>query len=179
MHKLRHTPGDPEEALRAALEALAGPGRVYVLGLGYADKADDGAGLLVAETLKKLFPDHSFSEHDGVEGSVLDISEADGEGTAFFVDATDIGAAPGTIEVVPREHVKETEVSTHRVAVALMASVLARGGKGTAVICIQVKSLEFMGKMSPEVASSVELLVRVLGSVMRGHRAREGPGKPL
>ncbi len=168
MHKLRHAPGDPEEVLKAALEGVAGPGPVYVLGLGYADKADDGAGVLVAETLKKLFPNHSFSEHDGVEGTVLDISEKDGPGTVFFVDATDIKGAPGTILVVPREDIKETEISTHRVPVALMASVLGREGKGTAVVCVQTRSLEFRGDLSSEVSSAVDLLVRVFGDIMSG-----------
>lgn len=166
MHKLRHAPGDPEEGLRAALEALAGPGPVYVLGLGYADKADDGAGLLVAENLKKPFPGFSFSEHDGVEGTVLDISEKEGPATVFFVDATDIGSEPGTVLVVPRGDIKETEVSTHRVAVALMASVLERGGKDAAVVCIQVKSLEFRGAVSPEVSGAVDLLTRAFRAMM-------------
>ena len=171
MHKLRHAPGDPEEDLKAALEAMAGPGPVYVLGLGYVDKADDGAGVLVAETLKKPFPLFSFSEHDGVEGTVLDISERSGPATVFFVDATDIGSEPGTILVVPREDIKETEVSTHRVTVALMASVLEKGGKGTAVVCMQVKSLEFRAAMSPEVSAAADLLVRVFHDIME---ARDG-----
>jgi len=168
MHKLRHAPGDPEEVLKATLEGVAGPGPVYVLGLGYADKADDGAGVLVAETLKKPFPEFSFSEHDGVEGTVLDISEKEGPATVFFVDATDIDEAPGTILVVPRGDIKETEISTHRVPVALMASVLGREGKRTAVVCVQVKSLEFRGSLSPEVSDSVGVLVRVFGDIIGG-----------
>ncbi|MGD9962802.1 MAG: hydrogenase maturation protease [Thermoplasmata archaeon] len=168
MHKLRYTPGDPEEGLRAALEGMAGPGPVYVLGLGYVDKADDGAGVLVAETLQKTFPQFSFSEHDGVEGTVLDISERDGPGTVFFVDATDIGSAPGTVLVVPRDDIKETEISTHRVTVALMASVLERGGKRSAVVCVQVKSLEFRGAVSPEVSTASDSLVRAFTGMMRG-----------
>jgi len=166
MHKLRHAPGDPEEGLRAALEAMTGPGPVYVLGLGYADKADDGAGVLVAETLKKTFPGFSYSEHDGVEGTVLDISEKDGTATVFFVDGTDIGSPPGTVLVVPRQDIKETEVSTHRVAVALMASVLERSGKRSAVVCIQVKSLEFREAISPEVSAASDRLVRAFAGIM-------------
>jgi hydrogenase maturation protease len=131
MHKLRHTPGDPEEGLRAALESVAGPGPVYVLGLGYVDKADDGAGVLVAENLKKHFPEFSFSEHDGVEGTVLDISERPGPATVFFVDAADLGAVPGTVYIVERADIKDTEISTHRVPVALMAAILERTGKRT------------------------------------------------
>ncbi len=141
------------------------------LRLGYVDKADDGAGVLVAETLKKTFPRFSYSEHDGVEGTVLDISERDGPATVFFVDATDIGSEPGTILVVPRDDIKETEISTHRVTVALMAAVLEGGGKRSAVVCIQAKTLEFRGAVSPEVSAASDLLARTLRDIMREHDA--------
>ena len=166
MHKLRHAPGDPEEALREAVESVAGDGPVYVLGLGYVDKADDGAGVLVANTLKKTFPHHSYSEHDGVEGVVLDIAERSGPGTVFFVDAGDLGSTPGTIEIVPRELIKETEISTHRVPVALMAAMLERSGKAVAIVAIQPKSLEFRGEVSMEVSESIGLLLDVLSQIM-------------
>jgi hydrogenase maturation protease len=167
MHKLRHTPGDPEEALAEAVGTVVREGPVYVLGLGYVDKADDGAGVLVANTLKKTFPDHSFSEHDGVEGTVLDISERSGPGTVLFVDAGDLGAPPGTIEIVPRDHIEETEISTHRVPVALMAAILERSGKRVAIIAIQPKSLEFRAEMSEEVGRSVEAVVTALSRLMQ------------
>ncbi|MEW5748956.1 MAG: hydrogenase maturation protease [Candidatus Thermoplasmatota archaeon] len=171
MHKLRHAPGDPEEALTASLEAAAGPGPVYVLGLGYADKADDGAGVLVAEALKKPFPRFSFSEHDGVEGTVLDISEADGPATVFFVDAADLRAAPGTVEVVERDGIRETEISTHRVPVALMAALLERTGKRVCVVAVQPRTLEFRAPVSPEMSAAVGRVARALGRLME---ARDG-----
>jgi hydrogenase maturation protease len=168
MHKLRHTPGDPEEALTEAIERVAGEGAVYVLGLGYVDKADDGAGVLVANALKSTFPEHSFSEHDGVEGVVLDISERSGPATVFFVDAGDFAAQPGTVEVVPRELIKDTETSTHRVPVALMAAMLERSGKKVAIIAIQPRSLEFRGDVSEEVRASVKTVVEALSRAMHG-----------
>ena len=166
MHKLRHAPGDPEEGLRAALEGMAGPGPVYVLGLGYVDKADDGAGVLVAETLQKTFPQFSFSEHDGVEGTVLDISERDGPGTVFFVDATELHEAPGTVVVVPRAMINDREITTHRVAIALMAAILERSGKTSAVICIQPGTLEFRAEISGQVSSTIETISRALRDLM-------------
>lgn len=169
MHKLRYTPGDPEEDLTEAIGSAAGEGPIYVLGLGYVDKADDGAGVLVANTLKKTFPDHCFSEHDGVEGTVLDISEKPGPGTVLFVDAGDLGAPPGTIEVVPREIIKETEVSTHRVPVALMAAILERSGKNVAIVVIQPKTLAFRAEVSHEVRAATDKVVRAITIHMK-HR---------
>ena len=78
MHKLRNSSGDSEADLEAQLEDIVGDGRVYVLGLGNTDRADDGAGVLVAQALKGPFPSFAYSEHDGVEGTVLDLSEREG-----------------------------------------------------------------------------------------------------
>ena len=104
MHKLRDAPGDSEADLRAHLQRIAGQKKVYVLGLGNVDRADDGAGVLVALELKKRFPDQSFSEHDGVEGTVLDIAEKDEQSIVFFVDAAELRLSPGSTKVVMREH---------------------------------------------------------------------------
>ncbi|MBN1677488.1 MAG: hydrogenase maturation protease [Candidatus Thermoplasmatota archaeon] len=166
MHKLLHTSGDSEADLRAGLEAIAGNGRVYVLGLGNLDRADDGAGVLVAHALKKPFPKFSFSEHDGVEGTVLDISETPGDATVFFVDAANIGAPPGTIEVVRKEDINDKEITTHRIAVALMASLLERGGKRSAVICIQPGRIEFREPITEPVERAVKAVASALSGIM-------------
>ena len=167
MHKLRDAPGEIEAGLRAELESVAGQGRVYVLGLGYLDKADDGAGVLVVRALKKLFPSYSYSEHDGVEGTVLDISEKEEEATVLFVDAADLHAPPGTIRVVRREDISDREITTHRVAVALMAAILERVGKGCAVICIQPETIEFRAQTSVPVKEAVGKLTAALSQVMK------------
>ncbi|MBE0519240.1 MAG: hydrogenase maturation protease [Thermoplasmata archaeon] len=167
MHKLRDTPCESEEDLRRCLEEIAGRGHVYVLGLGYLDKADDGAGVLVAEALKKLFPTYSFSEHDGVEGTVLDISEKDEDATVFFVDAAALKSEPGTIRVIMREEIQEREITTHRVAVALLSSVLAKAGKRVAVIGIQPGTIEFRGEVSQPVAEAIAVVTGALGSLMK------------
>src|SRR5512137_3036859 len=137
MHKLRDSPGDTEEDLKKKLGRIAGSGKVYVLGLGNTDRADDGAGVLVALALKKRFPSYSFSEHDGIEGTVLDISEKPDDLTVFFVDAANFKDYPGAVRLVRSEEIRETEITTHRVAVALMASILEKNGKRCAVICIK------------------------------------------
>jgi hydrogenase 3 maturation protease len=168
MHKLRDASGDSEEDLRRQIEDFAGDGRVYVLGLGNTDRADDGAGILVALALKKRFPSFSYSEHDGVEGTVLDISEKEEVATVLFVDAADMGLEPGSIRFIPKDKIKETEITTHRVAVALMASILERSGKKAAVIGIQPETIEFRGRVSTPVQTSIKKVVdALLGLMMR------------
>ncbi len=166
MHKLRDTPGDPEEDLRSRLEDIVGKGRVYVLGLGNTDRADDGAGVLVAHALKKLFPSFSYSEHDGVEGTVLDISEKDEDATVLFVDAANLNEVPGSFRVIRRDDIKQTEITTHRVAVALMASVLEKSGKESAVVCIQPGRIEFRGDVTQPVQRAIATVTSVLKQLM-------------
>jgi hydrogenase maturation protease len=148
------------------LRRLAGEGRVYALGLGNTDRADDGAGILAALALKKLFPSFAYSEHDGVEGVVLDISEKDEDAAVLFLDAANLGEVPGTIRLVRKEEIRDREITTHRVAVALMASILERTGKRSAVIGIQPRRIEFQGEVTEPVQKAIEKVVSVLTEVM-------------
>jgi hydrogenase maturation protease len=166
MHKLRDAPGIVEEDLSRQIEDIVGDGRLFVLGLGNTDRADDGAGVLVALALKDRFPTFAYSEHDGVEGTVLDISEKEGDATVLFVDAAEMGLEPGSIKVIPKDRIKETEITTHRVAVALMASILERSGKRAAVICIQPQTIEFRGRVSRPVRASVKKVTDSLLKLM-------------
>jgi len=166
MHKLRDAPGEAEARLRSELGAVAGEGPVHVLGLGYTDKADDGAGILVAEALKKPFPSYSHSEHDGVEGVVLDICESPGPGTVFFVDAADLHSEPGTIKVVRSEDIYDREITTHRVPVVLLATMLERSGKRVGVVCIQPGSIEFRGEVTEDVRGAIMTATSALDHIM-------------
>ncbi len=169
MHKLCDAPGRTEEALTSALEDLAGDGRLYVLGLGNTDRGDDGAGILVAEALAKPFPSYSYSEHDGVEGVVLDISEKDEDAAVVFVDAAQLHAEPGCVRLVDRKDIRETEITTHRVTVAFMAALLEKAGKRCAVVCIQPGSIEFQGEVTPPVREAVGSVAKAIQRVMERH----------
>jgi hydrogenase maturation protease len=99
---------------------------------------------------------------------VLDISERSEDATIIFVDAGNLGKDPGTIALIPKERIKETEITTHRVAVALMASILEKAGKRSAVICIQPERIEFQGDVTPRVNASVKVVTRILTDLMSG-----------
>jgi len=153
--------------LRRSIKELVGHGEVYVLGLGNTDRADDGAGILAAQALKRLFPSSVFSEHDGVEGVVLDISEKIGDISVFFIDAANMHAKPGSIRLIAREEIADSEVTTHRVMVGLMASILDRAGKRCAVIGIQPGSIKFGGSVSKGVQRAITVVVTALERIMR------------
>lgn len=166
MHKLRDSSGDPEEDLRAGLERLVGQRRIYVLGLGNTDRADDGAGVIIAEALKKRFPRFSYSEHDGIEGIALDISERNEAAAVVFVDVANMGEAPGTIRLIPSERIRDTEITTHRVAVALLTALLERGGSTVLVAGIQPETIEFRGQISETVRDAIGDLTGLLAELM-------------
>ena len=169
MHKLRDAPGETEADLKARLRDIAGSSKVYVLGLGNTDRADDGAGVLVAQALKKHFPSYSYSEHDGVEGTVLDISERNEDAVVIFVDASELRGVAGTIRVFARDDIRETEITTHRVAVALMAAMLEKGGKRAAVLGIQPGRIEFRGEVTEPVRKSITVATRALSAIIRAN----------
>lgn len=171
MHKLCDTPCEVEEGLSAELAELAGDRRVYVLGIGNKDRGDDGAGIAVAEKLQKTFPLYSHSEHDGLEGIVLDISESDEDAFVVFVDAADLHELPGTVKLVRKEEIRATEITTHRVTVALLAALLDQSEKRSAVICIQPDSIEFRAEMTDSVKAAVDSVANVLSDQI----ARSGP----
>ena len=83
------------------------------------------------------------------------------------MDAANLGAAPGTVSIVTRDRIKETEITTHRVAVALMASVLEKAGITSAVVCIQPLRIDFQAAMSKPVADAVEKVAGILSDIMR------------
>ena len=166
MHKLCDAPCKTEENLIEELDRLARDRGVYVLGIGNKDRGDDGAGIEVADRLRERFPSRSFSEHDGLEGIVLDISDADDDAFVIFVDAGDLNESPGTIRLVKAESIEPTEITTHRVTVALLAAVLARSGKGSAVLCIQPGSTKFRAEMTAPVKAAVGSAVDILTKLM-------------
>jgi hydrogenase maturation protease len=166
MHKLCDTPCKTQEGLNSELARLAGHRKVYVLGIGNRDRGDDGAGVAVAEKLQRTFPSYSHSEHDGLEGIVLDLSENDEDAFVVFVDAADLKEEPGTIKIVPRGEIRATEITTHRVTVALLAALLDKAGKGSAVVCIQPGSVEFRADITPPVKSAVDRVTSALSELM-------------
>ncbi len=166
MHKLCDTPCKAEESLRSELSRLVGHRKVYVLGIGNRDRGDDGAGIAVAEKLQKTFPSYSYSEHDGLEGIVLDLSESDEEAFVVFVDAADLKDEPGTIRIVPMERIRATEITTHRVTVALLAALLQKAKKGSAVVCIQPDSIEFQADITSPIKAAVDCVASVLSDLM-------------
>ena len=136
-----------------------------VIGLGNPDRADDGAGIVIASKLKERYPQGVFLETErSVEGIVLDLLEQRDVKTFLFLDASDFGGEPGEIRLFTHEDAKRfiPAVSTHKVPITFLMEIIFKQGKKAFLLGIQPGSLEFMGEMSPPVEKAVSILENLL-----------------
>ena len=136
-------------------------GPFVLVGLGNADRADDGFGLELARRLKGRFPDRVFSEEErSIEGVVLDLVEREDIATVLFVDAVDFGDSPGELSVFDASDVEKfvPSFSTHKVPIALLMGMLIRRGKKPLLLGFQPVSLDVLGEMSPVATKVLDVL---------------------
>jgi len=141
------------------------PNYTVFVGLGNIDRADDGAGLLISRALKKDFPHIAFSEEEkSVESFVFDFIEKPDIKKIVFIDAADLGADPGDVEVYSYTDIKKfvPSFSTHKVPIAFIFEWIKKSGKEPYLIGIQPKTLEFMGQISESCKKTVSLLTEVI-----------------
>lgn len=175
-------PGDLALALHARL------GRsVVVMGIGNPDRADDGAGLLVARLIADAAPETApdvapeAAPRDALPGgrrvTVLMAEEvpeswvgpasAARPDTVLMVDAADLGAAPGSAALLEPEDLREGAAFTHRTPLALLSTFLRREtGADVFLLAIQPRSVEWGGPMSREVEESARHLGDILASAL-------------
>ncbi len=153
---------DAAADLTRALEALL-PRPVAVVGIGNPLRGDDGFGPAVVAALR---PSERLLLFDvqGVPESFLVPIVASGCRGVLFVDAADLGAAPGRVAVVPAARLAEVTPSTHAVALALVAEAiegLARESRGCEVACAlvgaQPAAMDEADRLSPAVQEAVRL----------------------
>lgn len=133
-----------------------------VIGVGNRDRADDGAGIVVAERVTgpvtHVLPIGSFDLHD------LWSPEDD----VVIVDAMRSGAPPGTIRrfdvsatPLPSGHFASTHSFGPAAAVEL-ARALGQLPGSIEVVGIEAESFDFGGSLSQPVAEAVDTLVEEL-----------------
>lgn len=148
------------------LGALAA-GRIVVVGVGNALKADDAAGPMLAETLRRRFPDRVFDVGQVPENYMAPIRRARPD-TILLIDAADFGGEPGDVRVASRGDVGGLALGTHAAPLSMfMALAAAETGAGVHLVAIQAKSTELGGTMCEEVRAAVGRLSRYLEAVLR------------
>jgi hydrogenase maturation protease len=135
---------------------------MLIIGCGNRERSDDGAGILVAEKLRKL-----GIEADTRPGEAADLIEAwKGVDDVILVDAVMTGALVGTVQEWDGRQAlvsDKTTSSTHGLGVAEaieLARVLNRLPLRLQVYGIVGRRFELGTEISPEVQRAVEEVVR-------------------
>ena len=142
------------------------PPRVIVLGVGNAERGDDGAGRMVARLLKDMLPQTvEVVEHDGEATSLL--AKLDGIASAYLIDACVSKSPPGTIhridanrEALP--HVA-SDMSTHGFGLAAaieLGRMLGQLPSQIVVYAIEGTSFDTGAALSEPVAAAVSVVVQ-------------------
>jgi hydrogenase 3 maturation protease len=143
-------------------------GRVCLVGLGNPELGDDGLGVHLATQLAAAgcpdvvsggsFPERALAS--------LDLGRYD---HLVFLDAVELGAEPGSAVFLSRREVCATfpQVSTHKLSVGLLASVVEQRGRTKAwLLGVQPQSLSSSATLSPTVQVTLDALTTVLQEVL-------------
>jgi hydrogenase 3 maturation protease len=156
-------------------QRLAGAERIAVLGVGSELRADDSAGLLVAQRIKEQteagnsttsnFEHHTSNIKIQVFLGGTAPENLTGEIKRFhpthlvIIDAADLDAEPGTITIMDPDSIGGTTFCTHSLPLKVMIDYLLDSCDcHVTIIGIQPKSLEVEGPISKEVLDAVESL---------------------
>jgi len=159
----------PHQKLQAELsKRLAGASRVVLLAVGSDLRGDDAAGLLVAE---KLQPKTSDKFHiliggtapENLTGEVKRLKPSH----LIIVDAANMKAAPGTIQIISHHEIGGYSFSTHALPLKVMIDfILADLPCEVIVATIQPKSVMFDEKVSVEIEQAADRLAEALKKVL-------------
>ncbi|MDD5563744.1 MAG: hydrogenase 3 maturation endopeptidase HyCI [Thermoanaerobaculaceae bacterium] len=154
-------------SLRAELAELLS-GAVTIVGIGNPVRGDDAFGSLLARLLAGRVRALVIDAEDVPENFVLAAITASPD-AVLFLDAIDLGEAPGTAALVSARELSSYMASTHRMPLSMLMEIVRREtGARVAVLAVQPGHTELAMPPSPEVAASAaslaELLIDVLPS---------------
>ena len=139
--------------------------RIAVVGMGNVDRADDGFGIKVAESLKLEFPDRIFIEDEGMDGILNTINEREDIDFVVFVDTVEANEKSGSLLIIEKENIEDIK-SSHKIPLELYLSLIK---KPSCIIGIQPEQLNFMQPVSEDVEKEIKKTVRILTSIMKSN----------
>jgi hydrogenase 3 maturation protease len=154
-------------------------GKVVVVGIGNPMFGDDAAGCLVARRLTGTLGLLVIEAEDVPECYLGEIVAARPD-VVVFVDAVDLGEAPGSTAVLQQDMLASYEASTHRVPLSLLAKLISREcGADVWVIAIQPRQVNLGATLSTEVAQAIVALSGLIRQSVPGSGTAFGVGTPL
>ncbi|MBM3495480.1 MAG: hydrogenase maturation protease, partial [Armatimonadetes bacterium] len=130
-------------------------GRVLVVGLGNPLFGDDGCGVLVAEAIRESGAGDAICAGTSPERH---LGMCAGYDTVVFVDAVEMGAAPGSVALMDAAQVasRYPQVSTHKISLGALARFIQgpEGAPQVWLIGIQPGTVRAGAAMSDAVVAS-------------------------
>jgi hydrogenase 3 maturation protease len=142
--------------------------RLAFVGVGQELRGDDAAGVLTVRRLRQAVSDRSGTRLYFEAGPLPEASAGPlrrfRPDWVVFLDAADMGAAPGTIRWIEPDQIESGLTSTHTFPMGGFAEYLsAELGCRVAVLGIQPEQMEFDAPVSAQVRRSIEeLATRIL-----------------
>jgi hydrogenase maturation protease len=167
----------PWPELGARLSLLRGrSAKILIVGVGNLLRGDDGVGHWIVKTLRRNFRLPSTVGALAVGDSPESFSEDVHRATPsflLFIDAADLGAAPGEIHVLPLEDTGLGFPSTHGLPLKLVLRAYDVRAEGY-LLAIQPAQLKVDAPLSPAVRTAGERVVSWLAATLGLEEKRHG-----
>ena len=153
-------------ALADQIEACVAGRSVTVVGVGNRLRGDDAAGPLVIERLAPGIGTHALDAEQSPENFLVPLLER-GQQVVLFVDAAELGAAPGTCRVAAMDELAPRAESTHAPSLRLTADLLAAHGIDSLLLGIQPGRTTPGEPLTPAVDAAVDAAAAAIARVVR------------
>lgn len=145
---------------------------IAVCGIGNRFRRDDGAGPSIIDRLRDpatFLPSATVLIDAGeTPENQIDVLKDPELHHIIFLDAGELGAAPGSIAVVDPEDTVATTLSTHRIPLAVISRLIKTWNPEVRIsaILIQPGDLGFGQGLSPEVEKAIVDVLDVLKELL-------------
>ncbi len=163
--------------LRAKLAESSDTPRIAIVGIGNELRCDDAAGSLVARAVRALNQAAGDSPWLVYHLLVMDAGPAPENitsdlrefkpGLILFIDAAEMGKAPGTIRWIAMDEIDGMSASTHRMPISMLAAYLSLELRCDIVLLgIQPASVDMGEWLSIPVRRAVDLITSDLSDLL-------------
>lgn len=148
---------------------LARASKIVLLAVGSDLRGDDAAGLLVAAKLKAQASDKFHiliggTAPENLTGEIKRLKPSH----LIIVDAADMKAAPGTVQVISHEEIGGYSFSTHALPLKVMIDfILADHQCEVLIITIQPKDVSFGAPVSAKVRAAARKTAELIGTALK------------
>ena len=137
---------------------------MLIVGIGNRLRGDDGVGPEILKRLKNQIPTLLLFDVGQVPENYLGKIVKQRPDTIVLIDAVDLGASPGTINIIEKDDIKDESLSTHNISLKLVVKYLQKETSADVFLLgIQPKTTEFGREISEPIRESLEKVVRMLG----------------